>query len=77
MIEARNVSKRYAQTLAVDDLSIGVATGQVTGFLGPNGRGPATPNERIWGTRLFGEFGEVGASRIWQEGLSSSDATET
>lgn len=35
MIEARHLSKRYGETLAVDDMSFTVATGQVTGFLGP------------------------------------------
>jgi ABC-2 type transport system ATP-binding protein len=37
MIEASGLSKRYGATLAVDDLSFTVPSGQVTGFLGPNG----------------------------------------
>ena len=49
MIEARNVSKRYAETLAVDDLSFTVAPGQVTGFLGPNGSGKSTTMRMIVG----------------------------
>ena len=49
MIEARNVSKRYARTLAVDDLSFTVAGGQVTGFLGPNGSGKSTTMRLIVG----------------------------
>ena len=49
MIEARNLTKRYGSTLAVDDLSFRVAAGQVTGFLGPNGSGKSTTMRMILG----------------------------
>jgi ABC-2 type transport system ATP-binding protein len=42
MIEARGLSKRYGDTLAVDDLSFDVKPGRITGFLGPNGAGKTT-----------------------------------
>jgi ABC-2 type transport system ATP-binding protein len=42
MIEAQGLTKRYGNTLAVDDLSFIVPPGQVTGFLGPNGAGKST-----------------------------------
>jgi ABC-2 type transport system ATP-binding protein len=42
MIEARGLSKRYGDRLAVDQLSFTVQPGQVTGFLGPNGAGKST-----------------------------------
>ncbi len=42
MIEARSLSKRYGDKLAVDDISFVVAPGKVTGFLGPNGAGKST-----------------------------------
>ena len=35
MIEARNLTKRYGSTVAVDALSFDVRPGSVTGFLGP------------------------------------------
>ena len=35
MIEARDLTKRYGDTVAVDGLSFDVPAGQVTGFLGP------------------------------------------
>jgi ABC-2 type transport system ATP-binding protein len=47
LIEARNLSKRYGRTLAVDDLSFSVEAGQVTGFLGPNGSGKSTTMRMI------------------------------
>jgi ABC-2 type transport system ATP-binding protein len=42
MIEARNLTKRYGDKLAVDDLSFVVRPGIITGFLGPNGAGKST-----------------------------------
>ncbi|MCX6339170.1 MAG: ATP-binding cassette domain-containing protein [Candidatus Aureabacteria bacterium] len=42
MIDVRNISKCYADTLAVDDLSFQVNKGEILGFLGPNGAGKTT-----------------------------------
>jgi ABC-2 type transport system ATP-binding protein len=42
MIEARNLTKSYGSTLAVDHLSFDVHPGHVTGFLGPTGAGKST-----------------------------------
>jgi len=49
MIEARGLSKRYGDTLAVDDLSFTVQPGVVTGFLGPNGAGKSTTMRMLLG----------------------------
>ena len=49
MIEARGLSKRYGDKLAVDDLSFTVRPGTVTGFLGPNGAGKSTTMRMIMG----------------------------
>jgi ABC-2 type transport system ATP-binding protein len=49
MIEARNLTKRYGDTTAVDDLSFTVRPGIVTGFLGPNGAGKSTTMRMILG----------------------------
>lgn len=49
MIEVRNLSKRYGDKLAVDDLSFTVYPGTVTGFLGPNGAGKSTTMRLILG----------------------------
>ena len=49
VIEARDLSKRYGQTVAVAGLSFGVEPGRVTGFLGPNGAGKSTTMRMILG----------------------------
>src|SRR5499427_3838908 len=49
MIEARGLTKRYGDTLAVDDLSFAVEPGKITGFLGPNGAGKTTTMRLILG----------------------------
>lgn len=42
MISTQNLTKRFNDVLAVDDLSIEVSEGEVFGFLGPNGAGKTT-----------------------------------
>jgi ABC-2 type transport system ATP-binding protein len=49
MIEARGLSKRYGDKLAVDGLTFTVKPGIVTGFLGPNGAGKSTTMRMILG----------------------------
>jgi ABC-2 type transport system ATP-binding protein len=49
MIEATSLTKRYGQTLAVNDLSFTIEPGRVTGFLGPNGAGKSTTMRMILG----------------------------
>jgi ABC-2 type transport system ATP-binding protein len=49
MIEVRGLSKRYGDTVAVDNLSFNIIPGAVTGFLGPNGAGKSTTMRMILG----------------------------
>jgi len=42
MIEVRNLTKRYRDLVALDDVSFDVAQGEILGFLGRNGAGKTT-----------------------------------
>ncbi len=49
MIEIRNLTKVYGTTRAVDDLTVTIRPGVVTGFLGPNGAGKSTTMRAVVG----------------------------
>jgi ABC-2 type transport system ATP-binding protein len=42
MIKVDSLTKRYARTIAVDEISFEVEKGRIVGFLGPNGAGKTT-----------------------------------
>lgn len=49
MIETSHLTKRFGDKVAVDDLTIRVEPGRVTGFVGPNGAGKTTTMRLIVG----------------------------
>lgn len=49
VIELQSLTRRYGRTTAVDDLTLTVRPGHVTGFLGPNGAGKSTTLRMILG----------------------------
>lgn len=49
MIEVKNVTKKYGNKMAVDNISFEVKDGEVVGFLGPNGAGKSTTMNMITG----------------------------
>ncbi|CCH20637.1 ABC transporter ATP-binding protein [Micromonospora lupini] len=49
MIDVTNLSKRYGDKVAVEELTFQVRPGIVTGFLGPNGAGKSTTMRMILG----------------------------
>lgn len=49
MIRVENLSKRYGERAAVDDISFHVQPGEVIGFLGPNGAGKSTTLRMLTG----------------------------
>jgi ABC-2 type transport system ATP-binding protein len=51
VIEVQGLHKRYGDTVAVDDLSLTVAEGEIFGILGRNGAGKTTTVECIEGLR--------------------------
>jgi len=58
MLRAREISKRYGSTLALDRLSLDVPAGAVFGLLGPNGSGKTTFLKLVMGF-IFPEAGQI------------------
>lgn len=49
IIELSNLTKRYGDTLAVDNLTLNIERGELFGYLGPNGAGKTTTIKMITG----------------------------
>lgn len=49
MIEVKNVTKKYGNTVAVEDLSFTIKEGEIIGLLGPNGAGKSTTMNMLTG----------------------------
>ena len=49
MIEVRNLTKKYGNFFAVNDISFDIEKGKIYGFLGPNGAGKSTTMNIITG----------------------------
>ena len=56
MITLENVTKRYGQFTAVNDVSFTAQQGKVTGFLGPNGAGKSTSMRIMVGLDAAGRW---------------------
>ncbi len=72
-IRVRGLAKRYGDRLAVNDLELDVAAGEVFALLGPNGAGKTTTTEILEGFRErdAGEVAVLGqdpqrAGRAWR-----------
>src|SRR6187402_2759897 len=48
-ISVRHLTKRFGARTVVDDVSLEVASGEIVGFLGPNGSGKTTTIRMICG----------------------------
>ena len=42
VVVTKNLTKRYGEFTALDDLSISIDRGHILGFIGPNGAGKTT-----------------------------------
>lgn len=58
MLEIKNLTKKYGEKVAVDDLTLTVQTGQICAFIGHNGAGKTTTLKAIAGILNF-EQGEI------------------
>ncbi len=58
MIEVKNITKNYGDTCAVNNVTLNIRNGEITGLLGPNGAGKTTTMRMITGY-LEATSGEV------------------
>jgi len=58
MLQIKNITKHFKNTIAVDRISLNVPRGDVYGFLGPNGAGKTTSIRMIMGI-IKPDFGSV------------------
>ena len=58
IIRAKNLAKKYGDTVAVKDISLTVSSGEVAGLLGPNGAGKTTCFYMIMGS-IRQDHGEI------------------
>jgi len=68
-IEVSNLTKRFGDVLAVDDLSFTVDEGRIVGFLGPNGAGKTTTLRMLLGL----VYPTAGSSTIFGTGYDHLD----
>ena len=62
-IEVTNLTKRYAEVVAVNDISFQVGNGELFGFLGPNGAGKTTTINMLTGLARL-DAGKINISGI-------------
>lgn len=67
MIQVRELSKRFGDTVAVDGLTFDVRPGVVTGFLGPNGAGKSTTMRMILGLDNPSRGSATVAGRVYRD----------
>jgi sulfate/thiosulfate transport system ATP-binding protein len=66
LIEARNVTKRFGEFVAIDDVTVSVPSGSLTALLGPSGSGKSTLLRVLAGLEV------PDAGSVW---ISGDDAT--
>jgi ABC-2 type transport system ATP-binding protein len=61
VVQARNLSKRYGATIALDNVNLDIQPGRIVGLVGPNGAGKTTALKAILGLAEFdGELSVMG-----------------
>ena len=53
VVQARNLSKRYGATVALDNVNLDIQPGRIVGLVGPNGAGKTTALKAILGLAEF------------------------
>jgi ABC-2 type transport system ATP-binding protein len=62
-IQVNNLTKKYGNQIAVNDISFSVARGEIVGFLGPNGAGKSTTMKMITGY-LSSDAGSINVAGV-------------
>ena len=74
MIKVSSLSHRYGDTLAVDEVSFEISSGEIVGLLGPNGAGKSTIMKILTGfLRPLEGWVELEGQNIWSR-ISASQA---
>ena len=61
LISAKNLTKQYGDTLALDDVSFDIEAGRIIGLIGPNGAGKTTAIKAVLGLCSYdGELNVLG-----------------
>lgn len=72
MIETENLTKRYGNLIAVNDLNLRVGAGELFGFLGPNGAGKTTTIKLLVGLlRPTSGTARIGGHDVQREPLQA------
>ncbi|MCC6310603.1 MAG: ATP-binding cassette domain-containing protein [Trueperaceae bacterium] len=72
MITARNLTKRYGQTVVLDEVSVEIPRGGITALIGPNGAGKSTLLSLI-GRLLKPDGGHVEIDGVPTHGMKQSE----
>ena len=75
LLELRGVSKLYPGVVALDDVSLGLARGEVLGLIGENGAGKSTLM-KILGGVVAPSAGTIRIDRIDRDHLTVAEATQ-
>ncbi|MEV4489703.1 ATP-binding cassette domain-containing protein [Micromonospora coxensis] len=67
MITLRGLTKRFGAVTAVDDLTVEIRPGRVTGFLGPNGAGKSTTMRMVLGLDRPTSGSALVGGRVYRE----------
>ena len=69
MLECKNITKRFGDFTAIDQISLSVSPGRIFGLLGPNGAGKTTL------IRIINRITIPTSGSVWYEGAPMSDVT--
>lgn len=70
MIELKNLTKKYADYMAVNELNLSVDKGEIYGFIGPNGAGKTTT------IKMMGGLLAPTSGSVWISGINMNENPE-